>query len=181
MAVFINCALSFWFVGNPTMFSNTKIETLDLVDSVPSSHHTVGDAIFRAFTFGLTKAESVSMIGILLCICLIFAVLLSKAVRTFINSKLKKQAAPEFQQTEIPPYFEALREQDLDEMVEEEKVFVYEFNSQNMTESNLHKADDILQRIASNGMEYRSRRKLLSGEPYYQIYKNFDYWLKFNL
>ena len=66
-------------------------------------------------------------------------------------------------------------------MVEEEKVFLEDFQMQNMSETNLHKADDILQNIASQGGEYRSRRKLLSGEPYYQIYKNFDYWLKFNL
>jgi len=27
----------------------------------------------------------------------------------------------------------------------------------------------------------RKRRALISGEPYYQIFKNFDHWLKFNL
>ena len=50
-----------------------------------------------------------------------------------------------------------------------------------MSESNLLKADEILtqtQKYPNN-----SRRPLvtqISGEPYYQIYKNFDYWLKFN-
>ena len=24
------------------------------------------------------------------------------------------------------------------------------------------------------------QRKTITGEPYYQVYKNFDYWLKFN-
>ena len=52
-------------------------------------------------------------------------------------------------------------------MVEEEKVFLEDFQTQNMSEANLQKADDILQNIASHGGEYRSRKKLLSGEPYF--------------
>ena len=33
-----------------------------------------------------------------------------------------------YQETDVPPYFWALREQDLEELIEEEQVFCCEFN-----------------------------------------------------
>ena len=43
-----------------------------------------------------------------------------------------------------------------------------------MSELNLRKAERLLQAKNENA------RITLSGEPYYQPYKNFDIWLKFN-
>ena len=77
----------------------------------------------------------------------------------------------------MPDYFQALREQDLEEMVEEERVFLDDFNIQNMTERNLQSADRVLQDIA---LQNKNKRWTIIGEPYYQIYKNFDYWVRFN-
>jgi hypothetical protein len=48
---------------------------------------------------------------------------------------------------QIPSFFQALRQEDLEEMIEEEKVYVYDLNTQNMTEKNLHKADDVLEKL----------------------------------
>ena len=45
---------------------------------------------------------------------------------------------------QIPNYFDALREPDLEELVEEEQTLAYDFGIQNMSESNLAKADEIL-------------------------------------
>lgn len=42
-----------------------------------------------------------------------------------------------YQDTAIPDYFTALREQDLEEMVEEEKVLLQDFHIKNMTHTNL--------------------------------------------
>ena len=49
-----------------------------------------------------------------------------------------------FQELAIPSYFDALREPDLEELVEEEQTLAYDFGIQNMSESNLAKADEIL-------------------------------------
>ena len=42
-----------------------------------------------------------------------------------------------------------------------------------MSEQNLRKLDGI---ISKN----KEADVTISGEPYYQVYKNFDFWLKFN-
>ena len=49
-----------------------------------------------------------------------------------------------FQEMQIPSYFDALREPDLEELVEEEQTLAYDFGIQNMSEPNLAKADEIL-------------------------------------
>merc|ERR1711957_185786 len=81
----------------------------------------------------------------------------------------------EYQDSAIPDYFQALRQQDLEELIEEEQTFYEEFNIQNISQRNLQKANNILQQGHQSNME-----RFITGEPYYQIYKNFDYWLKFN-
>ena len=43
-----------------------------------------------------------------------------------------------------PDYFNSLREQDLEEMVEEEQTFVHDFKIQNISANNLSKAENIL-------------------------------------
>ena len=52
-----------------------------------------------------------------------------------------------------------------------------------MNERSLRTAEDML-RQGQSGAAYRTKewatRKTITGEPYYQVYKNFDYWLKFN-
>jgi len=53
----------------------------------------------------------------------------------------------EFQTMAVPDYFECLREQDLEELVDEEQVFVYDFRIQNMDPENIEKAEYHLQRI----------------------------------
>jgi hypothetical protein len=67
--------------------------------------------------------------------------------------------------------------------VEEEQTFLYDFNVLNVHEPLLVKAEDLL-RKGQEGGAYRTKdwalRKTITGEPYYQVYKHFDYWLKFN-
>ena len=47
----------------------------------------------------------------------------------------------DYQQTKVPNYYDALREQDLEELVEEEQTFVADFNTQNVSEFNLNLAE----------------------------------------
>jgi hypothetical protein len=44
----------------------------------------------------------------------------------------------------VPNYYDALREQDLEELVEEEQTFVADFNTQNVSEFNLNLAEQAL-------------------------------------
>ena len=62
---------------------------------------------------------------------------------------------------------------DLEELVEEEKILLFDFGILNMSEQILRKVDGI---ISKN----KEADVTISGEPYYQVYKNFDFWLKFN-
>lgn len=81
----------------------------------------------------------------------------------------------------VPDYFECLREQDLEELIDEEQVFVYDFRIQNMDPVNIEKAEYQLQKLyEKKQLNQLNQSLLLQGEPYYQVYKNFDYWLKFN-
>jgi len=81
----------------------------------------------------------------------------------------------------VPNYYDALREQDLEELVEEEQTFVADFNTQNVSEFNLNLAEQALaQRQRESQYKQASNKLYITGEPYYQVYKNFDYWLKFN-
>jgi hypothetical protein len=49
-----------------------------------------------------------------------------------------------FQDLAIPSYFAALRELDLEELVEEEQTFAIDFGIQNISATNLEKAEEIL-------------------------------------
>ena len=81
----------------------------------------------------------------------------------------------------MPDYFEALREQDLDEMIEEENVFTQDFNIQNLTDENFKQAKVCAYaKTRILGKKAPKRHQVVSGEPYYQIYKDFDSWLQFN-
>lgn len=51
----------------------------------------------------------------------------------------------------------------MEEMVEEEKVYVLELNTQNMSEANLKKAEKVLTENESS----KHKRMVISGEPYY--------------
>ena len=49
-----------------------------------------------------------------------------------------------------------------------------------MSEKNLQLASQTLIDQQRNSRKARRKVAVISGEPYYQIYKNFDYWLRFN-
>jgi len=52
-------------------------------------------------------------------------------------------------------------------MIDEEKVFLQEFSTQNMTEKNLQMADKILDEKLRRSASYKNDAKILVGEPYY--------------
>lgn len=68
-------------------------------------------------------------------------------------------------------------------MVEEEQMFVHDFRVQNINAQSLQVAEDTLAMnedpYSFGGIKLDQKQQIV-GEPYYQVYKNFDYWLKFN-
>ena len=102
---------------------------------MPESHHTIFSTLGRILTLNLSFGESIAL-GVY---CLALLSMFFKTLKA-IFMKLTSQdqtALLEYQQAHLPDYYEALPEQELEEMVEEEKVFLHDFNSQNMTEKNL--------------------------------------------
>lgn len=69
-------------------------------------------------------------------------------------------------QTHEPPtFYEALRNEDLEEMIEEERVFIEDLKTQNMSEESLKKADTVLDGLLKH--KPNKKRIIISGEPYY--------------
>ena len=168
-------------LGNRQMFANTDIATLARLHTVIPSHHTPGLTFTRMLEFGLSPAETLLLIVFLLLLayCVLLAV---SSCRDSLKS-WKPGAKLDYPESGIPDYLWALREQDLEELVEEEQTFLYDFNVVNVDERTLRKAEDILQQ-GQDGGAYQTKewatRKTITGEPYYQVYKHFDYWLEFN-
>lgn len=50
----------------------------------------------------------------------------------------------DFQESKIPNYYDALREQDLEELLEEEQTYAIDFKTMNVSEFNLHLAESAL-------------------------------------
>jgi len=64
---------------------------------------------------------------------------------SFVSSMFhSRENVFDYQQTKVPNYYDALREQDLEELVEEEQTFVADFNTQNVSEFNLNLAEQAL-------------------------------------
>lgn len=174
--------LSFWLFGNHQMFSNENIETFLKVNApTVASHHYAGDTIAKIFGAGsegettLNKAEWITFAALALVVVYHMIKALPAWLR-LINSKHL-----DFQQNRIPNYYDALREQDLQELVEEEQTFAVDFKTQNVSEFNLNLAESALaQRQREASVKKLQFQQFITGEPYYQVYKNFDYWLKFN-
>lgn len=126
-APLFSLVLSFWLFGNHSMFSNDQIETFQRINepTVPS-HHYAGDTIAKMFNLGsqgqdsLNKAEIIALVAFGLV--LFYHLIKSMAVwmKTFGSMLTFEDYGQEFQQTKIPNYYDALREQDLQELVEEE-------------------------------------------------------------
>ena len=79
---------------------------------VQESHHTVGQVWENASGFKMNKAE-----GLLLGT---YSVLSVVWLRQSLMAILKTGNKLQYQDMAIPNYFEALREQDLEELIEEE-------------------------------------------------------------
>lgn len=126
----------FWQLGNRQMFDNREVGQYDRLDETYQSHHTVGQVISQAVGFGLTAQEGIVLVAyVVISVAYSFVTILA-----LIRPKNNLQ----FQEMQIPSYFDALREPDLEELVEEEQTLAYDFGIQNMSESNLAKADEIL-------------------------------------
>jgi hypothetical protein len=173
VAALFNAAFTFWMMGNTRMFKKGQAETLDYVEEIPASQHTLGPVFLAVLSMSLSVPELIGLVCTLVCLFALIIVFLVKLIRF----RSRDHAFMTSKESTAPSYLEAIKEGDLEELIEEEKTYVYDLNTQNISEKNLHKADDILVSLR-NGK--KKRRVALSGEPYYQIYKNFDYWLKFN-
>ena len=68
----------------------------------------------------------------------------------------------------LPNFYEMLRIQDLKEMIEEEYVYVNEFNTYNMNKRNINRAESIYQdRMNALNEGHEEIPLTLVGEPYY--------------
>lgn len=175
--VLINICLTFWMMGNKHMFSSDIVEPFQTIERIDKSHHYFFETIGNAFILQGFEAENLCFIFMLLFIFVLVGVI----IRHQIDKKNReKNFGFDPQQTHEPPtFYEALRNEDLEEMIEEERVFIEDLKTQNMSEESLKKADTVLDGLLKH--KPNKKRIIISGEPYYQIHKNFDYWLKFNL
>lgn len=167
-SVLVNCSLTFWLMGNTHMFSSGSSDQLQTIHQVTLSHHYFGEAIANALAMKASPAEMLSFAGLLTFVVLLAMVFICKFICFKFGSKTPHTRW----------YLESLREQDLNEIVEEEKVFLHDLQTQNMSESNLVKIDKILENL---NLRSKAKRQVIQGEPYYSVYNNFDYWMRFNL
>jgi len=79
----------------------------------------------------------------------------------------------------LPDYFDAIKEQDLEEFVEEERTYSNEFRINNISPDQLAKAEEALN-ARRQGASLDPEGVSLFGEPYYQPIKVFENWLHFN-
>lgn len=87
------------------------------------------------------QAENISFLAVIVCLIILTVVSVYKLVCSRMRNfgfGINKTG------TKAPSFFEALRLADLEEMIEEEKAYIYELNTQNMTVENLDIADRIL-------------------------------------
>lgn len=164
----VNCCLTFWLMGNTHMFSGGSSEKLETIHQVTRSHHHLGDAIAKALAMKATPSEQLSFFGILILLALFALVFICKFICFRFTSRSPQTRS----------YLESLREQDLHEIVEEEKVFLHDLQTQNMSEEQLMKIDKILENLQ---LRSKAKRQVIQGEPYFSVYNNFDYWMRFNL
>ena len=119
-------AIAFWMLGNHQMFNNQEIAFTNKIDDVLPSFHLIGKTFSSAFSYKLTRAE-----GTLFVAFIIFLIIF--ATRVMINSfKSIREAISgrenlDLDLISVPNYFDCLREQDLEELVDEEQTFIYEF------------------------------------------------------
>ena len=109
-------------LGNRQMFSDKEVEPLFKINGTQKSHHTIGVVFSDIFKLQLSVVETILFIS--LC-CLIgyylFLALWSgfKSLRDTVTGKMQLN----YQQSIAPDYFLSLREQDLEELVDEELIF----------------------------------------------------------
>lgn len=163
-----NCCLTFWLMGNTHMFSSGGSEKLETIHQVTQSHHHLGDAIANALAMRASPSEQLSFAGIITLLSLFCLLFICKFVCCKFVSKTPLTRW----------YLESLREQDLHEIVEEEKVFLHDLHTQNMSEQNLMKIDKVIENLQ---LRSKAKRQVIQGEPYFSVYNNFDYWMRFNL
>mmetsp|Transcript_12409 Transcript_12409/g.20845 ORF Transcript_12409/g.20845 Transcript_12409/m.20845 type:complete len:335 (-) Transcript_12409:40-1044(-) len=181
-APLVASALGFWLMGNFFMFNNdpSKLPRLVEVNDVLKSKHTLESELAKFLSLTYSDREKISLVPLILIGAFLIVKALSSTFsslgRAIYGSQLK------FQKTELPNYFKALREQDLEEMVEEEQIFASEFGLENMKKEKLMMAAQFVEENRANlKLGGEGERQLIGGEPYYQCYKNFDYWMKFNI
>jgi hypothetical protein len=165
--------ICFWMFGNHQMFSSEQIGMINKFNGPIVSNHTLGSTLYKCVTMDITARETLFLVAFMIILVYFIVQGVVRAADEFMNLMYGKKL--EYQESAIPDYFQALRQQDLEELIEEEQTFYDEFNIQNISQKNLQKANNILQQGHQSNME-----RFITGEPYYQIYKNFDYWLKFN-
>lgn len=114
--------MSFWMLGNKQMFTGDKVEPLSRINGTEKSNHTIGVVISDIFKLHLSLAENMMLIGFACLVAYYFVLFLwsgFKSLRDTVTGKMKL----DFQQSIAPEYFSSLREQDLEELVDEELIF----------------------------------------------------------
>ena len=83
---------------------------------------------------------------------------------------------PNVSKQDDSPYIMCLKNYDIEELLEEERVFREQFYTTNMDPKVIEKIEQQKKTNSYSSIE----QPTIQGEPYYQPFKNFDLWLKFN-
>mmetsp|Transcript_13109 Transcript_13109/g.20353 ORF Transcript_13109/g.20353 Transcript_13109/m.20353 type:complete len:298 (+) Transcript_13109:380-1273(+) len=177
-APIISSFVGFWMLGNRQLFGHS-VSPLGTKNDIPQSGHTLGSEADSLVSGKLSDLESIFLIAFILTV---FAFAVYSVTHTY--ELLFKEPVVEGRESPVkgmslPDYMNALKEQDLEEMMEEEFTYVNEFGVNNISNEHVLKGEQILTaKMQSATLE--QDRVTLFGEPYYQCFKVFDNWLRFN-
>lgn len=115
-------AINFWMLGNKQLFG-FDVDEKPRIDSIVQSHHTLGETLQRLNDNDLSYIEQVFLVAFLL-----FALIHSLSLLIYYcgqnDSSSDKQR--------IPSYIASLKNYDVDELLEEERVYREQFYTYNM-------------------------------------------------
>lgn len=99
------------------------------------SNHTLGTTLYNVATFDISIRETMFLVAFLVILAYFTVQFVFSTSDEFMNLMYGKKL--QYQESAIPDYFQALRQQDLEELIEEEQTFSEEFNIQNISHRNL--------------------------------------------
>jgi hypothetical protein len=105
------------------MFRGDPGSKLAQIDSIPK----VEIDFSRILSLDISSAETIILICLLAIVGICVTALISQTLKNLIYFILGWNSRIGFQNTVVPDYFHALKMADLEELVEEEKILLFDF------------------------------------------------------